>query len=173
MSDHRYPWAALRGDYLRAGAGLLMTVGPLFTVPVSSVAGFVLAALAVLFGALALRTMGRQLTRYEATSAAVTRIGPSLPGLGRRTIAWRDLSHLKLRFYTTRRDREHGWMQLKLTGPAGGLSIDSTLHGFDDIARHAAAAARINRLALAPATASNFAALGLSVEREGDQGDSR
>ena len=126
MTSHRYPWPALRADYVR--------------------------------------TAGRQLSRFESGEEALARTGPSLAG--RRTIAWSELSDLRLRFYSTRRDRARGWMQLKLRSPGGRLSVDSTLDGFDAIARRAAAAAVRNRLALGSATLANLAALGIAVETE-------
>ena len=56
-------------------------------------------------------------------------------------------------------------MQLTLKGPAGRLTILSTISGFPGIARQAEAAARRNGLSLGIATERNLLALGEGPER--------
>lgn len=169
MSAHRYPWPALRGDYLRAGAGLTLTGLPLAVVPDSAIAVSILAVLVALFAAFALRTVLKHVSRYESDGDALRRTillpaGPPLPGLGPRRVVWDELAELRLRFFSTRRDRTEGWMQLTLKSPGGRLSIESSVEGFDGIARRAAQAAARNGIALSDASAGNFAALGIAVE---------
>ncbi len=54
-------------------------------------------------------------------------------------------------------------MQLTLKGEGTVLRLDSTLHGFDVLARTAAAAALRNGVTLSPATQANLAAIGIKV----------
>lgn len=171
MSAHRYPWPALRGDYLRAGAGLALTGLPLATRPDSDIAITILAVLVALFAAFALRTVLKHASRYEGDGEALRRTillpaGAPLAilGLGPRRVAWDELAELRLRFFSTRRDRTEGWMQLTLKSPGGRLSIESSIEGFDGIARRAAQAAARNGIALSDASAGNFAALGIAFE---------
>lgn len=171
MTRHRYPWPALRADYLRAGAGLALTGAPLFAIPDDAAAALILGALAALFLALGLRTGFRHASRFESDEAEVRRVAPALPHLPAphwpaRRVAWDGMEGLRLRFFSTRRDRTGGWMQLTVKGGGGALSFDSSLDEFESLARRAAAAAARNELPLNVATQANLAALGIRIEAE-------
>ena len=58
------------------------------------------------------------------------------------SIEWDRLDRLKLSYFSTKRDRSDGWMQLTV-GSAGGrtVKIDSSLDGFHDVVERAARAA--------------------------------
>ncbi|WP_051341357.1 hypothetical protein [Azospirillum halopraeferens] len=161
----RYPPASLWGDYARAGAGLAMTALPLAALEVSSWLAVPLAACAVLFALFAARTAQRHLTRVTVDAAGVRADGP----LG-AAVRWDELRRLRLRFYSTRRDRSQGWMQMTLAGDSGRVKLESTLDGFDAIAARAAAAARRNGLTLDPATVDNLLALGIDPEMPEEEG---
>lgn len=158
MSAHRYPLRELAGDYARAGAGLLATLGPLLFVPASPVMIWLLGGLAALFLAFGARTALRQMTVVRVDEAGITAIGP----VG-ATIAWEDLERLALAYYSTRRDRTRGWMQLSMKGRSRSVRLDSTIDGFRDITAAAARVAVRRRLPLTPATIGNLAALGIEV----------
>lgn len=162
MSVHRYPRRTLAADYVRAAAGLVLTAGPLVAVPPGAVAGPILGVLATLFAAFGARTALRQASRIELEDDRLALIGP-----WRRSIDWRELTGLRLRYFATRRDRSAGWMQLTLTAPDSRLRIDSTLEGFPAIARRAARAAQERRIALTPATVDNLRAFGVTLDRSG------
>lgn len=167
MTRHRYPWPALRADYLRAGFGLALTGGPLFAIPYGTIASIILAALVVLFLTLGLRTGLRHASRFECDDAEVRRVAPALPHWPAlpfwpaRRVAWDGVERLRLRFFSTRRDRTGGWMQLTVGDSGGALNFDSSLDGFESVARRAAAAATRNQLPLNDATRANLAALGI------------
>jgi hypothetical protein len=153
-----YPASAMTGDYLRAAAGLVPTLAIFATVSVGSVAAVVLGGFAVIFGAFAVRTGLRHATRLE-----ISDIGLHATGLRQATIPWAELDRMKLSFYSTRRDRKSGWMQLQLGAGRTRLSLDSRLDGFETIVRHAATAAAERDLALSDATAANLQALSIRV----------
>jgi hypothetical protein len=153
-----YPTSAMAGDYLRAAAGLVPTGAILATVSVGSVAAVVLGSFATIFGAFAIRTALR-----HGTSLEVTELELRATGLRSATIPWDRLDRLKLAFYSTRRDRKSGWMQLKLGAGGARLSLDSRLEGFDQLVRHAAIVAADRGLELSEATAANLQALGIRV----------
>jgi hypothetical protein len=153
-----YPASAMLGDYLRAGAGLVPSGLILATVSVGSVAGVVIGGFAAIFGAFAIRTALRHGTRLEVTETGVRALG-----LKRIEIDWAMLDRMKLAYYSTRRDRKSGWMQLQLGAGRARLSVDSRLDGFDRLVRFAAAAAAARDLALSEATAANLGALGIRV----------
>jgi hypothetical protein len=154
MSKHRYPAAALTTDYLRAGAGFLLTGGPLLLAKPSPLMVYVLGGLAILFLLFGLRTALRQMTRFEMTDSRLSAAGP----LG-ATIRWATLETVQLRYFSTRRDRSEGWMQLKLKSGEGSVRLDSELSDFDTIAARAAYEAEHRGLALSETTRANLATL--------------
>jgi len=153
-----YPASAMVGDYLRAAAGLGPTLFILATVSLGDVATAVLGGFAVIFGAFAVRTALRHGTGLEMDET-----GLRATGLRRTVIPWAELDRVKLAYYSTRRDRKSGWMQLQLGARGARLSLDSRLDGFEQVARHAADAAAERGLALSDATAANLQALGIRV----------
>ncbi|HVH80685.1 MAG TPA: hypothetical protein VM782_14920 [Stellaceae bacterium] len=151
-----YPASAMTGDYLRAAAGLVPVGAILATVSVGSVAAVVLGGFAAIFGAFAIRTALRHGTSLEVDDSELR-----ATGLRQATIPWDQLDRMRLAFYSTRRDRKSGWMQLELGAGRSRLSLDSRLDGFDQLVRHAAAVAAERNLELSEATAANLQALGI------------
>jgi HEAT repeat protein len=70
---------------------------------------------------------------------------------------------MKLAYYSTRRDRKSGWMQLELGAGRARLSLDSRLDGFDRLVRYAAIAAAERGLQPSEATAANLQAMGIRI----------
>jgi hypothetical protein len=153
-----YPTSAMVGDYLRAATGLVPTVTILATVSVGTVAGVVLSGFVAIFGAFAVRTALR-----HGTSLEVSPLELRASGLRAATISWHELDRVKLAYYSTRRDRKSGWMQLELGAGRAHLSFDSRLDGFEQLVRHAATVAGERDLELSEATAANLQALGIRV----------
>lgn len=160
MKLARYPINALLADYGRAALGLAATGGPLLFVPPNPAMVIILGGMAGLFLIFGLRTGLRQLTTVE-----VSERGVRVTGLRSTALDWTVLKGLRIRYYSTRRDRTQGWMQLKLDGPDGTIGFDSHLDGFDELVKRAAAAARTAGLTLNEATLDNLGALG--IERAG------
>ncbi len=160
MSLHRYPAASLWADDARAAAGLAMTALPLAVLDMHWVLTAAFGAAAILFAGFLVRTGLRHITVIETGDAGIATHGP----LG-SAIAWPQLAGLRLRYYSTRRDREHGWMQLTLRGNRRRLRLESTLDGFDDVVGQACAAARRNGVTFDDATVENLLALGIDPGR--------
>ncbi|MEO8142670.1 MAG: hypothetical protein ABI654_00495, partial [Betaproteobacteria bacterium] len=132
-----YSWRDLLPDYAGSTIGLAFSLGPLAAVnPVMPVA-WVLAAVAALFLVYFARTVCRQLTHIDLDETGIRARGP----LG-AVIRWEYLRSLRLDYYSTRRDREGGWMQLRLRDAGRTIRIDSELGGFVDLVRGAALEAR-------------------------------
>lgn len=168
MSVHRYDARSLRADLRRAAVGLILTAGPMLLLRDSIVALAILAALALLFLAFGLRTALRGMTLVHITDDGLSSdpLGGRrwrLPGLAPQTIAWRDIRKVGLRFFSLKRDRSEGWMELSLGDGRHTLRLDSTLDGFKDIAVRAADAARVNSVALSDSTKANLSGLGIRV----------
>jgi hypothetical protein len=157
-SWHGYPASAMIGDYVRAATGLVPAGAIFATTSVAPVAAVLLGGFAAVFGIFGLRTALRHNSRIELSD-----IGIRSFGLVERRIAWADLDRLKLSYYSTRRDRKSGWMQLELGGGGIRLSLDSRLDGFGEIVRRAADAACDQRLQISESTAANLEALGVRV----------
>lgn len=156
MSRHRYARRELNGDLLRAGAGIALCAVPLAFADVGTTGLYVLAAPAALFAVFGARTLRNRRVVIEVDENGI--------GNGRRPggrIAWSELDTIKLSYFSTRRDRENGWMQLKLSGGGERLAITSALDGFETVCRAAWRAARAGEIEISDATARNFAALGL------------
>ena len=156
MSLHHYPASTIAGDYFRAGIGLALTAGPLILLnPIRAVA-YVLLPLAILFGLFAGRTVLRQMTRYEVTDNELR-----AAGLARAAIKWADLEGVELRYYSTRRDRRRGWMQLRIKSADDTIRLDSTLQGFSNIVGRAVEEAAERGITLSEPTQENVRALGI------------
>lgn len=162
MSSHQYSSKALAADYFRSALGVFAPLALIFFTELLPLVFYFMAALALLFGMYGLRTAWRQGTVLTVDGNGVRQEGP-LGGLLDRAVDWSDLRDIRLRYYSTRRDRSAGWMQLIVRGTAGRIRMDSNLPGFEDIVRQACAEARERRLTTDPATAANLSSLGLSA----------
>ncbi len=158
-ADLRYPRATLWADYVRASMGIVLCGGPLVALNVNRWMGLLLGAGLLLFLLFLARTALRQRTRYVLADDTLCADGP-----GGTLVEWRRLDRLKLNYYSTKRDRSEGWMQLSV-GSAGGrtIKIDSALEGFYDIVERAAAAAEANGVELGAATRANIKSMGIAV----------
>ena len=157
-SRHLYPTSAMIGDYLRAAAGLVPAGAIFATTSVAPVPATLLGGFAIVFGIFGLRTALRHNTSIEMTETEIR-----AHGLVERTIAWAALDRLRLSYYSTRRDRKSGWMQLELTGGGAKLSLDSRIVGFGEVVRRATEAAAARHLQVSESTATNLEALGVRV----------
>jgi hypothetical protein len=153
-SSHGYPLRALGLDYAGAAAGLGVSLGLIVFLRLAAPIAWIAAATAALFLVYFARTVCRQLTRIVLDEAGIRAEGP----LG-AAIRWDELRALRLDYYSTRADRERGWMQLKLADAQHTIRIDSDLEGFAQVAERAALEAARLDLALDPGTLNNLVAL--------------
>ncbi|MFZ3237786.1 MAG: hypothetical protein WA417_05565 [Stellaceae bacterium] len=156
MTRHVYPISAMVGDYVRAAAGFLPTAAVLAIAPLGPAATAIVAGFAALFAFFGLRTALRHMTPIETSATGVTAVGPLSA-----TVPWADLDRLKLAYYSTRRDRRDGWMQLELRAGASTIRFDSRIDGFNQLVERAALAAAARGVELSAATAGNLEALGI------------
>jgi hypothetical protein len=165
MNELHYPIEALRGDYLRAGLGVILTLAPALGIPLASPAMYVLVPAAILFLAFGVRTWRRHRSRVVLDRRSISIFGPR-----RVSLDWERVRSVKLSYFSTRADRTGGWMQLTLSGNDAqregvtqALCCDSTLTGFEVVAHRAAAAIQTNGLTVSQATRANFSVLGIDV----------
>lgn len=158
VTTHRYPAGALLGDYCRAGIGLLFAMGPFaVATPLPAITG-VLGAFGALFLAYGARTVIRHCTVISLSAKGMETNGP----LGMQ-LAWDDVRGLSLRYFSTRRDRTGGWMQLKVRGERRAVRIDSMIDDFDAILERAARAARARGVRLDSSSAENLRLRGIRL----------
>ncbi|HCP00678.1 MAG: hypothetical protein CL573_01545 [Alphaproteobacteria bacterium] len=153
MTEHRYESRAVNADLLRAAIGLLCCLALLAAAELDAFATLVFAIPAALFAVFGLRTW--------CNRAIIVTLGPKHIAAGSRTITWDNLAGVTLSCFATRRDRDNGWMQLKLKSPQGNIALNSGLEGFDRVCCVAFEAARTYDIELTAASTRNFAALGL------------
>jgi hypothetical protein len=156
MSYYAYPTSALLGDYLRSAAGVVPVTAILVMLPLGNVATSVLGVFAALFAGFGIRTIIRHGTRFEMTASALR-----TSGLRRASIVWGELDSMKLAYYSTRRDRRDGWMQLELRSGRSSVRLDSRITGFTELVEMSVRAAEARGLAPNAATLANLAALGV------------
>jgi hypothetical protein len=151
---YRYPPRALASSYAGSAVGLAFTLGPVAVAQLAAPVAWLLTVAGALFLVYFARTVCRQLTHIELDQAGVRAKGP----LGAE-IRWEDLRLLRLEYYSTRADREGGWMQLKLRDALRTIRIDSDLDGFALVAARAAREAARLGLSIDASTAANLEAL--------------
>lgn len=156
MTRYAYPGSAMIGDYARAAAGFVAVTAVLAVASAGPVATGILSGLAALFALFGLRTGLRHATRIEATETQLSAAGPLSA-----TIRWAELDRVRLAYYSTRRDRRDGWMQLELRGGGSTIRIDSRIDGFGELVERSALAAAERGVELSAATAANLEALGI------------
>jgi len=165
MSEHRYPVAALLPDYARGVLGIVLCGGAWLLAPTAPIAVAIFGGLTVLFLVFTMRNVWRQGMRVTLSDDAL-----AVGGFRSRTLAWRDLSGLRLRYYATRRNRQGGWMTLQLRSAGARVTLDSTLEGFAQVIDKATQEARRNGVDLDAVTLANLAALE-RAQRSPQEGD--
>ncbi len=155
-----YSWRSLLPDYAGSAIGLAFSLGPLALVHPAQSAAWVLAAIGMLFLVYFGRTVCRQLTHIELDDNGIRVRGPVFLRL-RAAIRWEGLRSLRLDYYSTRRDREGGWMQLRLRDARRTIRIDSELDGFVDLVRVVVLQARRRGIEMDEPTRANLEVLGL------------
>ncbi len=165
MSGYRFAVKPLRRDYIRAGIGLFLSGGGFLLASGGSIGEYVFGPIALVFLAFLIHTAIRHRTYYDLTVDGIQRSNGLGPIKRTSTLAWRDLRRVSLRYFSTRRDRSEGWLQLTLVGSGTRFSLDSTLEGFDAVIAATAGAIREHGITVKATTAGNFAALGQDLGR--------
>ena len=159
MSLHRYPPRTLMGDYVRSCLGLALTFPPLMMFSPSTLIAVTLGLVGSLCGFFLLRTAERHRTIVSVDDDLI-----AVSGVFASVIRWDEVEKLELSYYSVKRDRSGGWMQLTLRRPGATVKVDSRLQGFLDIVKRAARAAREHEVRVNAVTRANLAALRITGE---------
>lgn len=175
MTRLHYPLSSLWPDYLRAGLGLFICLGLVLFAAPQSVIFALLVGLSLLLTWLGAVTIWRQQIEFELDASGVVRHSPLLTrlglgrwGLGMVVVPWAGIRAVHLRYYSTRRDRSTGWLQLTVEAEGGTLRADSDLIGFPSLVEQAFAAAERNGIVVSETTRLNAARLRTDQDGLGD-----
>jgi len=109
MSLHGYKKGAVTGDYVRGGLGFAVTAFPVAFAPMLGTFQIVFLLIALVFAGFIVKTWLRAQTRYEVDDDGIQAQGPLS-----KTIKWSELAVLDLRYYSTQKEKNSGWMHLVL-----------------------------------------------------------
>jgi hypothetical protein len=159
MSMYRYPLSNIIGDYIRAGAGLLFVAVPAALTELGAIVTVVLLVLSAIFLVYGGRTINRQLTKVELDGTGIQTTG----GL-RRQLRWEDVERLDLRYFSTRRDRKNGWMQLRLDGGKTAIRVDSQIDDFQQLVEQVCQMIPLTQITLGETTMVNLNSMGINAD---------
>jgi hypothetical protein len=159
MNIYRYPLANIIGDYLRSAAGLLFVAVPAVLTQLGTVVTVILAALAAIFLVYGARTVNRHLTEVELDGTGIKSKG----GL-RRQLRWQEVERLDLRYFSTRRDRQNGWMQLRLDGAGTVVRVDSQIDDWQQFVEQVCQMVPLSQITLGETTMVNLNSMGISAD---------
>jgi hypothetical protein len=159
MNTYRYPLANIIGDYLRSTAGLLFVAIPAALTQLGTTVTVILAALAAIFLVYGARTVNRHLTEIELDDTGIKSKG----GLSRQ-LRWRNVERLDLRYFSTRRDRQNGWMQLRLDGDRTVVRVDSQIDDWQQFVEQVCQMVPLSQITLGETTMVNLNSMGISAE---------
>lgn len=156
MREFRYSFSSLLPHYLRAGGGFIIALAVILFASDTSVTIWIVGPIALLFLAFGCATVLKQMTVLQTSTEGLARLGPF-----NRSIRWQELQRFELRYYSIKRDRSDGWMQMTIRGKGRSISVESTIEGFSDLVAIASAAAETQGVGLSEASQTNLEALGL------------
>lgn len=155
---HRYGRRAIVIGYARTALGLSCTLLPLGVMQPALWVGVTLTVGATLF-----LIDGARCAARHAMKLVVDDAGIRVLGLFGVTIGWDRLRAVELAYYSTRRDRGAGWMQLVIRGPGKAIRVDSDIDGFDGIVATASSRALQLGRPFHERTRINLASLSIDV----------
>ena len=163
MNSFLYSKKSLKGDYARGIIGIIVTGGLLIAATKITIFQYFFAGSAILFFGFFLRTAQRHLTIFLISDEIFHAKGP----FG-RIIYWLEVTEIRLRYFSTRRERNGngGWFELTIKDFNSSISIDSSLTGFDDILPICAKFIKENKIIVTETTVENFSSTGLTLDRD-------
>jgi|OM-RGC.v1.017658580 hypothetical protein len=153
----RYDRMSVIGDILRGGVGGVIVLAPVASLALHWAMQGILIGLGLLFWWFALRNTMRLQTRVDLLEDSII-----IDGISREQLHWRELTAVHARYFSTRRDRSDGWLQLTIEGHnRQKMVIDSAIMDFDQLAEHVAYHAQRQGLEIDVVTAENLTAIGV------------
>lgn len=163
-SQHSYPRVTIMLDYARAMAGLMFTWLPLVLVDVATIIFYIFGPMAALFALY----LGRTMTRHRYT-LILEETGLREKLYGTTEISWSEVTELKIRYFSTRRDQSDGWVQVTVRKPGGKIAFDSDLTGYNDVLAAIWEEIGERDVTMNETTLANLAALGYHRKRKPEE----
>ena len=161
LSISKYNPRGLLWDALKGLLGLILVGLPLiFGDPVTWLTWFLYGLVAIFLVFLG-RLSIRFLTEISCDENGLYQVKPST-----KAIMWDNLSLLKLRYYSTKKSGEDGWMHLQLKAGHIRINLDSQLDRFDEILHLATKAAMKKNLSMDAVTLDNLNASGINISKD-------
>lgn len=157
---YRYPIRQFLTEAGGAVTGVTFFGAPLLFVKPSSVIFLALTLVIALFVVYGIRAMIRQKQAFRLTDAGLVRTG-----LNPCEISWNTLKRVRVRYYSTRRDRTSGWLQMIVDGEGKTVRVDSALIDFDVFTSEVVGKAAEIGAELDGTTIQNCLAAGISLPR--------
>lgn len=154
MRTYRYQARALVQDYVRGGVGTVLSAGLLSLSP-SLWLMVIFGGLTGLFVVFTLRTALRQRSRLEVDDDGIALL-PSRAG----RLRWGNIDGVRLRYFSTRRSRDKGWMTMRIAEGRRRIEVDSSLEGFDEVVAQVANVVHARGLPIDASTRANLLASG-------------
>ena len=151
QSIYRYPRAAIRRGLVVGAGGALAALTLAFAGHENQTVSVICITLSVLFAAYGVRVGLRGISAIILDQTGLRVVGPR-----QHAVAWDDLADVRVRYFTTRRDGENGWMELSVLGGTNRITIDSDIDGFADLLVHVREMADARGLELTEATSENI-----------------
>lgn len=160
----KYRRDGLLWDCIKGSLGLALVALPLiFGEPVTWLY-YVLLGLCFIFIIFLGRNWIRYNSEFQLTGDELSQLKPQS-----KKLSFKDLQKFKLRYYSTKRSRDDGWMFLQLKSKDTSFNIDSHLDGFEEILKRAALGANMANLNLDPTTIANLSAADINLPEETDK----
>ena len=159
MSQHTYPISSLAASYFKASFGLLVSGSALFFLNLSVGLLIIFAILFLMFVMFSIKVVLRSFTIVRLSEEGIHVTGTLRSG---RFLRWEEAEGLKISYFSTRRDRESGSMQLSFYGRGRRITVDSSISQFNTIAEYTAAAVKEKNIAMDSITRTNLEALGIA-----------
>ena len=164
-ATHQYPAKSAYFAVARMLAGIAVVVG--LAVLISGQIATGMAALLVLvFLIYGVKSLLRSQEKISLSTDGLQvfrqgwgRVSPFTIQPANISLAFAEISALKLAYYSTRRDGEKGWMELVLKTPETKLVVESEIKGFRQIAMTCYSHAKRQGIQLSLASERNFAVL--------------
>ena len=160
LTFHKYRISFLLTNYIKASIGIFVSVFPIFILEAAGIIKYFFVLIFAIFILLLIKTIFNQLVTVFISNDSIEIIEFFIK---KRKIKWDKVNNFELQYYSTRQDKEKGWMQLKVSDKKNTITIHSAISNFEVIAKKTAYVASKNDITLTNRTVINYKAIGINV----------
>ena len=160
LTYHKYRISFLLTNYIKATIGIAISVFPIFILEAAGLIKYFLLLIFVIFILLLIKTIFNQMVTVFISNDSIEILELFIR---KRKIKWDKVKKFELQYYSTRQDKEKGWMQLKVSDKKNTIIIRSAISDFEAIAKKTACIASNNDITLTNRTVINYKAIGINI----------